>query len=58
MTATLTFILVGALFVAVAFQPFIWMALAVQIGFDRVVSRREREARRKPFSPAPLVAAA
>ena len=50
--------LVGALFVAVAFQPFIWMALGVQIGFDRVVGRREREARREPFSPAPLPAAA
>jgi probable O-glycosylation ligase (exosortase A-associated) len=34
--------LVGALFVAVAFQPFIWMAIAVQIGFDRVVMLRER----------------
>ncbi len=34
--------LVGALFVAVAFQPFIWMAIAVQIGFDRVVALRER----------------
>jgi O-antigen ligase len=50
--------LVGALFVAVAFQPFIWMALGVQIGFDRLVARREREARRAPFSPAPLPAAA
>ena len=42
--------LVGALFVAVAFQPFIWMALAVQIGFDRWVSRREREALRRPIA--------
>ena len=50
--------LVGALFVAVAFQPFIWMALGVQIGFDRVVSRREREERRRPIAPAPLPAAA
>ena len=41
--------LVGALFVAVAFQPFIWMALAVQIGFDRWVTRREREALRVPI---------
>jgi len=41
--------LVGALFVAVAFQPFIWMALAVQIGFDRWVTRREREQLRRPI---------
>ena len=41
--------LVGALFVAVAFQPFIWMALAVQIGLDRWVTRREREQLRRPI---------
>ena len=48
--------LVGGLFVAVAFQPFIWMALAVQIGFDRVVARRERDPARRPAkadSPLP-----
>ena len=43
--------LVGALFVAVAFQPFIWMALGVQIGFDAWLKRRERERARKPFAP-------
>ena len=48
--------LVGALFVAIAFQPFVWMALAVQIGFDRVVARRERDSLRVPAeanSPLP-----
>ena len=35
--------LVGGLFVAVAWQPFIWMAIAVQIGFDRLIARRERD---------------
>jgi O-antigen ligase len=40
--------LVGGLFVAVAFQPFIWMAIAVQIGFDRVVALRERGERGGP----------
>ena len=47
--------LVGALFVAVAFQPFIWMAVAVQIGFDAWVTRREREARRRPMRAEPVV---
>jgi probable O-glycosylation ligase (exosortase A-associated) len=42
--------LVGAAFVAIAFQPFPWMVLAVQIGFDQWVSRREAAARRKPFA--------
>ncbi len=41
--------LLGALFVAVAFQPFIWMAIGVQIGFDGWLRRREREQARKPF---------
>jgi probable O-glycosylation ligase (exosortase A-associated) len=48
--------LVGALFVAVAFQPFVWMAIAAQIGFDQVVARRERESTRmaaKTNSPLP-----
>jgi O-antigen ligase len=48
--------LVGGLFVAIAFQPFIWMAIAVQIGFDRVVARRERDPARtlsKADSPLP-----
>ena len=50
--------LVGALFVGIVFQPFIWMAIGVQIGFDRVVARRERDPARRPAkadSPLPAV---
>ena len=36
--------LVGSLFVGIAFQPFIYMLLAVQIGFDAYVTRKAREA--------------
>ncbi|WP_114952407.1 putative O-glycosylation ligase, exosortase A system-associated [Sphingosinicella terrae] len=49
--------LIGSLFVATAFQPFIWMAVAVQIGFDRVVARRERASLRRPFVPTAATAA-
>ena len=35
--------LVGALFVGIAWQPVIYMLLAVQIGFDVLVSRKPRE---------------
>ena len=48
--------LVGGLFIAVAFQPFIWMAIGAQIGFDQVVTRRERDSRRPALradSPLP-----
>ena len=41
--------LVGALFVAVAFQPFIWMAIGAQIGLDAWLRRRERERKKVPF---------
>jgi probable O-glycosylation ligase (exosortase A-associated) len=37
--------LVGAVFVGIAFQPFVWMILAVQIAFDRWIARREAAAR-------------
>jgi probable O-glycosylation ligase (exosortase A-associated) len=51
--------LVGSLFVGIAFQPFVWMALAVQIGFDTHVSRRYRPEPGRPFRPlAPASAAA
>jgi len=49
--------LVGALFVAVAFQPFIWMAVAVQVGFDNWVARRERGQGRKPWPARPALPA-
>ena len=51
--------LVGGLFIAVAFQPFIWMAIGAQIGIDQVVTRRERDARRPALradSPLPATA--
>lgn len=51
--------LVGSLFVGIAFQPFVWMALAVQIGFDTYVTRRHRPARKSLFRrPVPAPAAA
>jgi len=36
--------LVGALFVGIAFQPFIFMLIGVQIGLDTYLARREKEA--------------
>ncbi|HEU0097797.1 MAG TPA: putative O-glycosylation ligase, exosortase A system-associated [Allosphingosinicella sp.] len=45
--------LVGASFVAIAYQPFTFMILGVQIGLDAVVARRERAERpRAAFAPA------
>ena len=41
--------LVGGLFVGIAFQPFIYMLLAVQIGFDTWVARKARSARKAPW---------
>jgi probable O-glycosylation ligase (exosortase A-associated) len=37
--------LVGALFVGIAFQPFVLMMLGVQVGFDLLIARREKEGR-------------
>jgi len=42
--------LVGALFVGIAFQPFVLMMLSVQIGFDVLVARREQGARKEAAS--------
>lgn len=42
--------LVGALFIAVAFQPFAWMILGVQVAFDRWVSVGEKSKRATTFS--------
>jgi probable O-glycosylation ligase (exosortase A-associated) len=45
--------LVGASFVAIAYQPFTFMMLGVQIGLDLLVARRERAERPKAaFAPA------
>jgi hypothetical protein len=43
--------LAGSLFVGIAFQPFIFMLIAVQIGFDSYVRRNMREEARMPFAP-------
>ena len=49
--------LVGSLFVGIAFQPFVWMLVAVQIGFDGFVSKRYPKSVRAGFrtaaNPAP-----
>lgn len=44
--------LVGSLFVGIAFQPFVYMLLAVQIGFDAYLKRRDRARRPNPFARA------
>lgn len=41
--------LVGALFVGIAFQPFMLMLVGVQIGLDTYLRRREREAAFRPL---------
>lgn len=41
--------LVGSLFVGIAWQPFIYMLIAVQIGLDMYLGQRERLGRKEPF---------
>lgn len=54
--------LVGSLFVGIAFQPFVWMLIAVQIGFDAFVKRRHPLAAKatmfRPIKPAAATAQA
>jgi putative inorganic carbon (HCO3(-)) transporter len=46
--------LVGSLFVGIAYSPFAWLMLSVQIAFDLHCSRRERRARKAAAAaPAP-----
>jgi probable O-glycosylation ligase (exosortase A-associated) len=48
--------LTGSLFLGIAFQPFVWMMLGVQIGFDLHVGRKARAAKRPfglPLAPQP-----
>ncbi|HEV2817101.1 MAG TPA: putative O-glycosylation ligase, exosortase A system-associated [Allosphingosinicella sp.] len=49
--------LVGSLFVGIAYQPFIWLVVGTEIGFDNWLRRRERKARgaARSFVPAPAV---
>lgn len=46
--------LVGSLFVGIAFQPFIYMLIATQIGFDNYVRRHVRGEKREPFGKPTL----
>jgi probable O-glycosylation ligase (exosortase A-associated) len=46
--------LVGALFVGIAYQPFVYLLIASQIGFDAWLSRRERATREQGFGFAPI----
>jgi probable O-glycosylation ligase (exosortase A-associated) len=41
--------LVGSVFVGIAYQPFVYMLVGVQIGFDVVVARRSRGAVNRPW---------
>lgn len=45
--------LVGSLFVGIAYQPFIYLILGTQIGFDTWLARRDRNRNRQPFIQAP-----
>ena len=42
--------LVGALFVGIAFQPFVYMLVALQIGLDTYMTRRSAESRWQPIA--------
>ena len=50
--------LVGSLFVGIAFQPFVYMLVGLQIGLDSYAARKTREADIAPFGhkPAALTA--
>ena len=51
--------LVGSLFVGIAYQPAVWMLLAVQIGFDGVVTRQARSgAKGADWAKKPVAATA
>ncbi|HYD13067.1 MAG TPA: DUF5935 domain-containing protein [Allosphingosinicella sp.] len=45
--------LVGALFVGIAYQPFVYLMLATQIGFDAWLTRRERARNATKWVSAP-----
>ncbi|HEX8257415.1 MAG TPA: putative O-glycosylation ligase, exosortase A system-associated [Allosphingosinicella sp.] len=45
--------LIGGLFVGIAFQPFVYMLVAVQIGFDTYVGRKTREQAKAPWGRKP-----
>ena len=41
--------LIGSLFVGIAFQPFVYMLVGLQIGLDTYAGRRARDASAIPF---------
>ncbi|KTE19122.1 polymerase [Sphingopyxis sp. H050] len=49
--------LIGSLFVAIAFQPFIYMMLALEIGLTTYCRRREKESGWRPLAMRPMAAA-
>jgi probable O-glycosylation ligase (exosortase A-associated) len=49
-TAHLVYLL-GAAFIAIAFQPFVYMLIGAQIGLDTYLARRRREAGARGFAP-------
>jgi probable O-glycosylation ligase (exosortase A-associated) len=48
--------LVGSLFVGIAFQPFVYMLVGMQIGLDTYAARRARGETTEPFGRKPKVA--
>lgn len=46
--------LVGSLFVGIAFQPFVYMLIAMQLGLDTYLTRRRKEAAWKPITQGRL----
>ncbi|MEJ7932996.1 putative O-glycosylation ligase, exosortase A system-associated [Sphingobium sp. AN558] len=44
--------MIGSLFVGIAYQPFIFMMLSLQIGLDTYISRRAKQAARQPMIAA------
>jgi hypothetical protein len=58
-TAHLVYLL-GAAFIAIAFQPFVYMLIGAQIGLDSYLARRRSEIAQTPMRkprPEPAVAA-
>jgi probable O-glycosylation ligase (exosortase A-associated) len=50
--------MIGSLFVAIAFQPFVFMLIAMQIGLDTYLARRRQEAAWRPIKQRRLASAA
>ena len=48
--------LVGAIFVGIAYQPFVYLMIATQIGFDAWLTRRERARNATKWVAAPATA--